>query len=588
MIPPDASDFDHQQAVPQLRHENRNLRQQIKVLQTILQEQELKQKRFEHELESLALLSSALRTAQTRAEMLPLLLEQVMRLINVQGAAIAMRDQASGDSVYEYTSGVLATEVKHRLAEGKGISGQVIASGQPYVRNAEEMDPLFEYPVEAKELHNLACVPLITQKTIIGSLLVERKDKFSSEDVRLLTALADMAASAINRITLFEQTERYAHQMAMAGEIGRVLAETLDLPTIYERLGKSVEELLPDVSHLFISRYNPQEKTFSCIYALADTEIINPADLPHVPLEPPGHGTQSEVIHTHRPVILNNLRSRLPKVFIHVGMEGPITQSGLFVPMLSRGQVVGVVQVQSYIPNRFTQSDVEVLTLVGNTAAVAIDNARLFQDLQRSNQELITAYAATIEGWSNALDMRDQETEGHSKRVTELTLALARKLGYPEDQMENMRRGALLHDIGKMVIPDRILLKPDQLTAEESIVMREHPVYAYDFLSTIAYLRPALAIPYCHHEKWDGSGYPRGIKGVEIPLAARIFAVVDVWDALTSDRPYRPAWSKRRTVEYIRSESGKHFDPQVVNAFVELISSGKSIVPNSTSLNQSK
>jgi response regulator RpfG family c-di-GMP phosphodiesterase len=190
-------------------------------------------------------------------------------------------------------------------------------------------------------------------------------------------------------------------------------------------------------------------------------------------------------------------------------------------------------------------------------------------DLQRLNVELALAYDTTLEGWSRALDLRDKETEGHSQRVTEMTLRLARAMGMGQSELVHVRRGALLHDIGKMGIPDSILLKPALLTEEQTAIMRRHPVYAYELLSPIDYLRPALDIPHCHHEKWDGTGYPRGLKGEQIPLAARIFAVVDVWDALRSDRPYRPGWSEDRVREHIWTLAGTHFDPKVVTVFLD-------------------
>jgi len=190
--------------------------------------------------------------------------------------------------------------------------------------------------------------------------------------------------------------------------------------------------------------------------------------------------------------------------------------------------------------------------------------------LKRANAELAQAYDTTLEGWSRALDLRDKETEGHSERVTELTLRLARLVGMSDSDLIHVRRGALLHDIGKMGVPDRILLTPNALTDEEMVVMRRHPVYARDLLDPIDYLRPALDIPYCHHERWDATGYPRGLRGEEIPLAARIFAVADVWDALRSDRPYRRAWSEERALQYIADQAGRAFDPQVVEAFLRM------------------
>lgn len=191
--------------------------------------------------------------------------------------------------------------------------------------------------------------------------------------------------------------------------------------------------------------------------------------------------------------------------------------------------------------------------------------------LREANAQLLNAYEATIEGLSHALDLRDRETEGHSRRVTELTIKLAQAINMSEQEMMHFRRGALLHDVGKIGIPDSILHKPDTLTDEEWVIMRKHPQFAYDMLSPIEYLSPALDIPYNHHEKWDGSGYPRGLKGEEIPVAARLFAIADVWDALTSDRPYRAAWSEEQALDYIREQSGKHFDPKVVDLFFKVV-----------------
>lgn len=191
--------------------------------------------------------------------------------------------------------------------------------------------------------------------------------------------------------------------------------------------------------------------------------------------------------------------------------------------------------------------------------------------LQEAHTQLLAAYEATIEGWSHAMDLRDHETEGHSQRVMDLTVKLAQAYGMNDEEIHHIKRGALLHDMGKIGVPDSILHKPDKLTDDEWKIMRKHPQFAYDMLYPIEYLRPALDIPYCHHERWDGTGYPRQLKNTEIPLAARLFAIVDVWDAVTSDRPYRPAWSKEKALTHIREQSGKHFDPEVVEAFFKLI-----------------
>jgi len=243
----------------------------------------------------------------------------------------------------------------------------------------------------------------------------------------------------------------------------------------------------------------------------------------------------------------------------------------LCAPLKIKDDLIGVI----YVDNRahtgiFNSDDLGIISAFANQAAVAIENARLFDGLQESNAELEIAYQATLEGWVRALDMRDKETEGHTQRVTTLTVRLAVSMGVDDAALLPIRRGALLHDVGKIAIPDSILLKPASLTAEERALIQMHPVYAYEMLSPIRFLNTAIDIPYCHHEKWDGSGYPRGLKGEEIPFAARIFSIIDVWDALVSDRPYRKALEPGDVRKIIRESSGTHFDPRVVDAFLSL------------------
>ncbi|MBK5274679.1 MAG: PAS domain S-box protein [Desulfuromonadales bacterium] len=234
------------------------------------------------------------------------------------------------------------------------------------------------------------------------------------------------------------------------------------------------------------------------------------------------------------------------------------------VPLIAKGQIMGVLEV--FHRTRLVRDEewLDFLKALASQAAIAIDNVTLFDNLQHSNTELFQAYDATIEGWSRALELRDDETEGHAQRVAVLTVKLARLFGLSDAELVQVRWGALLHDIGKMAIPDGILLKHDTLTKEEWVVMKKHTVFAFEMLSPIRYLRSALDIPYAHHEKWDGSGYPLGLKGEQIPLVARIFAVADVWDALRSDRRYRSSWSVAKVRKHLRSLAGTHFDPRVV------------------------
>ncbi|NTV62100.1 MAG: HD domain-containing protein [Oscillochloris sp.] len=326
--------------------------------------------------------------------MLPIIADQVSNLVHTAGVALLSNDEHAHDVVTEHIQGVWAHEMGRHGPRNMDILRQVLAQGKPYLISDLAKAPNCLYPASIQDMRAFVGIPLVTHEAVIGVLAVASHTVLNDEDVRVLTAISDIAASAMHRATLHEQTERYA------------------------------------------------------------------AD---------------------------------------------VTQ----------------------------------------------------------------AYDATLEGWAHALELRDQETEGHSRRVVQLTIALAKAIGLSEGGMEHIRRGALLHDIGKMGVPDSVLLKPGALDDREWEIMRRHPEYAYKLLSPIAYLQPALDIPYCHHEKWDGTGYPRGLRGEQIPLVARIFAVVDVWDALCSDRPYRRAWTKEQARAYLRSQSGKHFEPRIVEVFLQ-------------------
>jgi PAS domain S-box-containing protein len=249
--------------------------------------------------------------------------------------------------------------------------------------------------------------------------------------------------------------------------------------------------------------------------------------------------------------------------------ESFVTQCA--IPLIAKGQLKGVLELFYRKEMVLDSEEMNFLEAIGSQAAVAIDNATMFQDSIRSNMELNTAYDATLEGWARAMEFRDAVSEGHIQKVCDFTIQLAKSININGPHLINIRRGALLHDIGKIAIPDSILLKPGTLNAEEWDKIRQHPVYAFDLLASISYLREALDIPYCHHEKWDGSGYPRGLKGDQIPIGARIFAIIDVWDALTSDRSYRKAWSEADARAYIAQQAGHHFDPALVERFLRIL-----------------
>ena len=241
------------------------------------------------------------------------------------------------------------------------------------------------------------------------------------------------------------------------------------------------------------------------------------------------------------------------------------------MPLMAKGRVLGVLELFHRSVLNPDADWLDFLGTISGQAAIAIDSAMMFREVQKSNVELSLAYDATIEGLTRALDLRDKLTEEHTRRVADATVRLGVRMGLGESDLVHLRRGAILHDIGKVAIPDRILFKPGPLAEDEWSIMRQHPGIAVELLSHVNYLAPALDIPHWHHEKWDGTGYPDHLAGNAIPFPARIFALVDVYDALTSDRPYRNAWSKEDTVRYIESESGKHFDPRIVPEFLILV-----------------
>lgn len=278
-----------------------------------------------------------------------------------------------------------------------------------------------------------------------------------------------------------------------------------------------------------------------------------------------------EVITTRTPVQHLNFGtfSVPPEIQEQCRLEG--FQAYLAAPLVAHGEIYGLFELFYRSPLENPPDWLSFFENLSTQTAVAVEHVRLFQALQDANRRLTQAYEATIEGWAAALELRDGSLSGHSRRVAEWSVALAKTLGLEEESLTHIWYGALLHDIGKMGIPDAILQKEDDLSPEEWALMKRHPEYALRFLESIEFLKPALDIPYYHHERWDGSGYPKGLRGEQIPLAARIFAVVDVWDALRTPRVYRPAWDDHTIAEYLRRESGRLFDPYVVSKFLSLL-----------------
>jgi len=375
--------------------------------------------------------------------------------------------------------------------------------------------------------------------------------------------LGSISIDVTDRKEAEEQIQRQLDQLTSLRTIDMAITTRLDLDVTLEIFLEQVQEqLLVDAALVMI--YNPETKTLEyCASRGFRSNLIKKLVIQ------PDEWIAGSALSERR--MIGNPDALLDEAMHqhNIGEEG--FQAYYAIPLIARGEVRGVLIVFHREPLQIEPDWFEFLENLSAQAAIAIDNAMLYRGLQESNANLIEAYDRTIEGWARALELRDQETEGHSQRLVNMTERMARAMGIPESDLGYIRQGALLHDIGKMAIPDQILLKPGPLDDEEWEVMKMHTVYARLMLKKIDFLAPAIEIPYSHHEKWDGSGYPQGLVGEQIPLTARIFTVVDVWDALRFDRPYRKGWPDDEVLKYIRDQSGRHFDPRVVDVFFKII-----------------
>ncbi len=420
----------------------------------------------------------------------------------------------------------------------------------------------------ALRIRTIATARMLRAGQLVGDLSVFTLDDiryFTEDEMSLLRGLADQAAQAIANAHLFAETGLRLGRLQALRNIDLAITASTDLHiTLNVVLDELTQRLRVDAADVLL--LNRQTRMLEH----AAGRGFRTAALQHTRLQL-GEGNAGRAALERRLISIPDLRSA-GDAFSRAPLLASEGFAAYFAaPLLAKGHVIGVLETFHRTPLHPDREWLDFLEALAGQAAIAIENATLFDELQRSNVQLALAYDSTLEGWSRALDLRDHETEGHTQRVADMTLRLAQTTGnFTEVELLQMRRGALLHDIGKMGIPDQILLKPGPLTDDEWLIVRKHPELAYDMLAPISYLRPVLDIPYCHHERWDGTGYPRRIAGEQIPLAARLFAPVDVWDALCSDRPYRKAWRKGKVRDYIHSRAGTHFDPQLVDVFLQL------------------
>lgn len=503
-------------------------------------------------------LTSELRAAGSRKDMPNIVAQFLDELLRTEGILIVTRINNNHGLKVEAANGAWEKIKEPTLTKDDHpwLVKQThhILSSDTAIYNEHIEDPHY-LPIRPDAV---AGVPLSDGGKSLGAIWLLRDLPFSESEIKMLSMAGDIAGSTFQRIAQHEQTQRRLHRLTALHAIDQAITGTFDLNvTLNVILDQVVTQLDVHAADIFL--YNPERHTLE----FGEGRGFLKTDSSHQYIQE-RVGLLWQAARERALINIPNLPQRTQTYVRRELIEGEGFVTYFGIPLVAKGKIKGVLEIFHRDQLQVDDEWLSFFRTLASQAAIAINNAELFEDLRKSNMKLDLAYHATLEGWVHALDLRDKETEGHTQRVTRRTLRLAKAMGIDGDSLVHIRRGALLHDIGKLGISDEILNKPGPLNDREWEEMKKHPLYAQEMLSEIEFLHPALDIPYCHHEKWDGTGYPRGLKKDRIPIAARIFAVIDVWDALTTDRPYRDAWPEQKAVKYILDHAGSHFDPEVV------------------------
>lgn len=528
---------------------------------------------------------SALRDAMTRAEIAPVVVEKLGALLNADRVALCTLDPDDGGLRVEAARGAWSAWVGGRLEVNHEALRVIIAEGKPVIHNVAESDGGGAMTGSRKPvntgwlvgLRTMVCVPMISQEQTMGILCVgcgknDHRPQMLERILKLSTLVADITASALHRASLYEESRRRVHRLTSLRNINRVLSAGMERSVIVSIL---LDQLMlhKDVDMVDLLLLDPYTRLLRIEqrrgYGMSSAGEPVGGLLLRLNESLAGRVVLDRCYRSEADLTRVEDGGMQRTMFVAEGMR-----AYLAAPLMAHGEVLGVLELLRRTPEPFDADWLEFVESLVGQVSTALNNAELYGRIQRSNLDLVQAYDAVIQAWAQAMESRGIEPPGHTRRTLNWTLAMARAFGILDEQLPHIRRGVLLHDIGKMAIPDPIQLKPGSLTPAEISEVRRHPHFAYVWLSTVAYLHPAIDIPYCHHEWWDGSGYPRGLRGAQIPMVARIFTVADVYDVLCSDRPHRPAWTPVRAAAYIREGAGTQFDPVVVTAFTTLLEAG--------------
>ncbi|MAT44032.1 MAG: hypothetical protein CL609_16990 [Anaerolineaceae bacterium] len=508
-------------------------------------------------------LSSDLRTVSAPDGMIDLIFAKIVEYFDNESIAIVFyKSESNSNLVYKSTGHFEKLQGTH-LPVNRGFIAKAINQSKPYWTNDSFTDPHVMEEYLGIYTPSIAVIPLITEREALGALVVGKNESFSIWDVKNLEAIANITANALQRAFTYQELLRSVEQLSVLHKIDGVIKNEELLENTIQKIFKIAKnEFLVDQVRLY--RYDDQTHFSVCIADTAKPDL-SMEKIPTTLL------LSENAILSQKIDMIPNLANY--QGFHHEGYQDLVTEGVVWyqaIPLISKSKTIGVLECMHHEPFYPKDNWDSFVNAFADQLVLAFESTGLIEKLKQANIDLTTAYDKTLEGWATALELRDNETKNHSQRVTFLSEKIAKRMGIPSSELIHVRRGALLHDIGKIAIPDHILLKPGKLDQDEWFLMRNHPQTGFEMLEKIEYLQPSLDIPLYHHEKFDGSGYPFGLKGEDIPLSARIFALVDVWDALTSDRPYRKAWSQIKAFQYIIEQSGKHFDPAVVRVFREL------------------
>ncbi|MBI5954089.1 MAG: GAF domain-containing protein [Chloroflexi bacterium] len=494
-------------------------------------------------------------------------LRQLQATVNSEGALIWLLNEAETEVKCTHATGAQVEKIpgsamraRKFISAYRTVSGRLVKVDDSH--QSKWMDAGDYRRHFGVDICSMVSIPLTARGKLVGELNVMNKtdgESYSSDDRDSVSELARHIATAVQNTQLFERQNRSAERQRMLNQISRHLHQTLDIDELIPRIFVSVNKAI-NAEAQSIWLVDEEAGVIKCRYARgASAEALKGLSVPLN--EPSIVGTS---VAKQESIIIKDAQNDPRRARSVDEKTGFVTRSLMTVPLVLEDKSIGAIQaVNKRDGQLFNKDDLDLFRSIADSAALAVSNAQLVADLQ-------TSYDLTLDALSAALDLRDRETEGHSRRVVEYTSRLAEKIGLNKDTTKNIRRGALIHDIGKIGVPDAVLHKPGSLDDKERMVMERHPVAGYNMLAGIPYLREEIQIVICHQEKWDGTGYPYGLHGEEIPIGARLFAIADTFDALTSDRPYRHGCSYEAARKVIEEEAGKQFDPQAVEAFLSV------------------